>query len=113
MRKHNRSHEDLLKSLLEHIREETERVQTEELPEDELPTSAGMARKLDERQENVKKKLKLLKEQDLIHVLGVTPKHYRFNPWGLKALERDEQNDLHFLLASPETEAVSGWNDWD
>ena len=112
MKKYNRSHEDLLRSLLDHIREETERVRGEELTEDELPTSAGMARKLEERQENVKKKLKLLKDEDLVHSLGVTPKHYRFNPWGLKALERDEDNPLHFLVESVEEKSAK-WDDWD
>ena len=69
--------------------------------EEDLPTAADLARKLNYRLEAVKKKLRLLKEEGLIQPVSMTPKRYRFNRWALKSL--DEGHLFHELFCEPES----------
>lgn len=78
---------ELFSRLAREIWEATERFYAEELGEEALPTSAELARKFNYRLDTVKKKLRVLKEADLVHSLGMTPKRYRFNRWALKSLD--------------------------
>jgi hypothetical protein len=104
---HSLSHEALLTVLVGKIRAATERLGDGGAEED-LPTSASLARALDLRLENVKKKLRILKENEIIQVVGITPKRYRFNPWILKTM--DDDHPFHFLFEETETE--NEWDDW-
>ena len=74
--------------------------------EDDLPTAADLARKLNYRLEVVKKKLRLLKEAELIQAVSHTPKRYRFNAWALKSM--DEDHPYYHLLSPTEPDA---WDD--
>ncbi len=65
----------------------TERYQSGELLEDDLPTAADLARLFNYRLETVKKKLRVLKDHALIQPISMTPKRYRFNRWALNDLE--------------------------
>lgn len=69
--------------------------------EEALPTAADLARQLNFRLENVKKKLKVLKEQGLIQPISVTPKRYRFNRWALKSV--NEASPLYALFCEPDS----------
>lgn len=104
---HSLSHEALLTVLVGEIRAATERL-GDGGQEEDLPTSASLARALDLRLENVKKKLRILKENEIIQVVGITPKRYRFNPWILKTM--DDEHPLYFLFE--ETESEKDWDDW-
>src|SRR5688500_2054710 len=64
--------------------------------EEELPTAAELARKLNYRLEYVKKRLKPLKEADLIQAISHQPKRYRFNNQALRSLNEDDS--LYALL---------------
>ncbi len=92
---------ELLGHLAQEILHATERLNTGDCLEDDLPTAADIARKCNYRLEAVKKKLRILKEEGLIQVVGMTPKRYRFNYWALKSL--DPSSPLHELLCEPES----------
>lgn len=91
---------EMLSQLAHEILAATHRLSDDDGLEDELPTAADLARKLDYRLDAVKKKLKMLKDADLIQSTGMTPKRYRFNTWALKSL--DEDNPLHQMMLSSE-----------
>lgn len=92
---------EIFSRLAEEILATTERFQSETLLEDELPTAADLARKLNYRLETVKKKLRVLKEAGLIQPVSMTPKRYRFNRWALRELET---GDILFeLFCEPES----------
>jgi transcription initiation factor IIE alpha subunit len=93
--------EELFSRLSSLILEATERYNAGECLEDDLPTAADMARKLNYRLETVKKKLRILKEQGLIQSVSVTPRRYRFNYWALKSL--DPAHLLYALFCEPES----------
>ena len=80
---------ELLSQLAREIQVATERLDAGEALEDDLPTAADLARKLNYRLEAVKKKLRVLKEEGFIQPTSMTPKRYRFNHWALKSLEED------------------------
>lgn len=86
----------LLNSILTEIIQATEAWSDGSLLEDELPTAAGLARKLNLRLDNVKKKLRLLKDEGLIRAISVSPKRYRFDRYTFKHL--DEDSPLYELL---------------
>ena len=89
---------NMLSELAQEIHQATERLHEGECREDELPTAADLARKLNYRLEAVKKKLRVLKEAELIQPTSMTPKRYRFNLWAFKTL--DEDHPMHELLVS-------------
>lgn len=90
------SHEELLTALVGEIVTATERLGAGECLEEDLPTAPILAHRFNERLETVKKKLRLLKMHDVIQVVGMTPKRYRFNRWVAKSL--DANHPLHFLF---------------
>lgn len=83
------SDEELFIRLTQEILAATERFQEGDCLEDDLPTAADLARKLNYRLETVKKKLRILKTQELVKIVSMTPKRYRFNYWALKHLDSD------------------------
>ena len=93
---------EMLAQLAREILAATERLGEGECMEDDLPSSADLARKLNYRIDAVKKKLRLLKEAGVIRPVGMTPKRYRFDPWGLKSLEED--HPFHALFSAEEPE---------
>jgi hypothetical protein len=93
------SDEEIFTRLVSEILEATERFSAGETLEEDLPTAAGLARQFNYRLETVKKKLRILKEQGLVHSVSVTPKRYRFNRWALKSL--DESHSFHALFCEP------------
>lgn len=95
------SEEELYTRLVGEILKATEQVSAGDCLEDDLPTAAALARTLNYRLETVKKKLRVLKEQGLIHPISMTPKRYRFNRWALKSL--DDSHILHSLFCEPES----------
>ncbi len=98
---------EMLSRLAHEIMDATERLsQDDNGVEDDLPTAADLARKLNYRLEAVKKKLRLLKEAELIQAVTHTPKRYRFNPWALKSLSQDHP---FYHLISPA--APENWDD--
>jgi hypothetical protein len=96
---------EMISQLAREIVDATERMGDGTWVEDDLPTAADLARKLNYRIDVVKKKLRLLKEAGLIQPISVTPKRYRFNAWALKSLDAD--HPFHALFAQPEPE----WED--
>jgi transcription initiation factor IIE alpha subunit len=80
----------MLSLLAREIKAATERLEDGECLEDDLPTSADLARQLNYRLDAVKKKLKMLKESGLIQPTSMTPKRYRFNAWAYKSLDDDD-----------------------
>lgn len=93
--------EELFSRLVREIHEASERFNAGECLEEDLPTAADLARKYNYRLETVKKKLRVLKDNGLIHPVSMTPKRYRFDPWALKSL--DESHPLFILLCEPES----------
>lgn len=93
--------EELIGRLAAEILSATESFGAGECLEEDLPTAADLARKLGFRLENVKKKLRLLKEGDLIHPITVQPKRYRFNRWALREME--ESSQLYALFCDPDS----------
>lgn len=88
--------QELFPRLLGAIREATERFCAGDCLEDELPTAADLARRFNYRLETVKKKLRVLKEQELIQAVTHTPKRYRFNAWVFNSM--DEDHPLYAIL---------------
>lgn len=95
------SETDLFIQLAGEIRTVTDRLNIGDCLEDDLPTAADLARRLNYRLETVKKKLRILKEEGLIQPVSLTPKRYRFNYWALKSL--DEGHILYSLFCEPES----------
>lgn len=93
---------ELFSKLAGEILSASERFQAGELMEEGLPTAADLARLLNYRLETVKKKLRVLKENHLIHPISMTPKRYRFNRWALNDLQEGEL--LYTLFCEPESE---------
>lgn len=92
---------ELFSQLAAEIRTATDRLSAGDCLEDDLPTAADLARRLNYRLETVKKKLRLLKEEGLVQSVSVTPKRYRFNYWALKSL--DESHILFTLFCEPDS----------
>lgn len=93
--------EELFTALIREIAGATERLEAEVCVEDDLPTAAELARRMNYRLENVKKKLRVLKEHGLIHSVSVSPKRYRFDRWALRTLDSDTV--LYTLFCEPES----------
>jgi hypothetical protein len=93
---------EMLSLLAREIKAATERLEEGECLEDDLPTSADLARQLNYKLDAVKKKLKLLKETGLIQPTSMTPKRYRFNAWAFKSL--DESDPLRELFMETSAE---------
>lgn len=79
----------------------TERYQSGDLQEEDLPTAADLARLLNYRLDTVKKKLRVLKDHHLIQPISMTPKRYRFNRWALTELAED--SPLYELFCEPDS----------
>ncbi|MBY0450262.1 MAG: hypothetical protein K2X01_06520 [Cyanobacteria bacterium] len=73
--------------LLHHIFRLSQSLRQGESTLDELPSSAELARTYNLRVETVKKKLKHLLHLGLIHAISVSPKRYRFDPFGFSELD--------------------------
>jgi len=93
-------YQELLSQLVQEIQTASDRHSDGECREDELPTAAELARKLNYRLEAVKKKLRILKDAEVIQSVGMTPKRYRFNAWALKSM--DDSHPFYELLTSTE-----------
>lgn len=93
--------EELIGRLASEILDATEVFNTGPQFEEALPTAADLARKLNLRLETVKKKLRLLKEADLIQPTSMQPKRYRFNFWTLRSME--ENDPFYTLFCDPES----------
>jgi transcription initiation factor IIE alpha subunit len=81
--------EEVFIALVQEIAQATDRLNADECVEEDLPTSAELARKMNYRLETVKKKLRVLKENGLIHAVSLSPKRYRFDHWALKSVDTD------------------------
>ncbi len=64
--------------------------------EDELPSATELARQLDVKLEKLKKKLRLLRQENLIRSVSVSPKRYRFDRYALREMPPD--HPLYALL---------------
>lgn len=93
--------EEVFIALVGEIVRATDRLNAETGTDEELPTSAELARKMNYRLEMVKKKLRILKEHGLIHSVSLSPKRYRFDHWALKQLESD--TTLFSLFCDPDS----------
>jgi len=91
---------EMLSLLAREIKTATERLEEGDALEDDLPTSADLARRFNYKLDAVKKKLKILKEADLIQPTSMTPKRYRFNAWAYRSL--DDDDPLRELFQQPE-----------
>jgi len=98
MKRNRLNREEILYFLFQKIHSTSQQVLNEEILEEELPTAASLARELDLRLEEIKKRLQTLKDEDLIQTVGVTPKRYRTNVWRLKTLEKESHYPLEFLF---------------
>lgn len=96
------THQELLHLVARFVLEATESFQAGDLSQDDLPSAADVARALGLDTDVVKKKLKILKEDELVQAISVTPKRYRFNFYAFNALEEDsELYDLFLNSDSP------------
>jgi transcription initiation factor IIE alpha subunit len=93
--------EELFIALVREIVWATDRLNMETCVEEDLPTAAELARKLNYRLEAVKKKLRILKEQGLVHAVSLSPKRYRFDHWALRTLE--PESVLYALFCEPDS----------
>jgi DNA-binding transcriptional MocR family regulator len=93
--------EELFSRLAREILSATERFQEDGQFEESLPSSADLSRTLNIKLETVKKKLRVLKDQGLIHPVSVSPKRYRFDTWALREL--DEAHPFFTLFCEPES----------
>jgi|SRR6478609_1507238 len=98
MKRNRLNREEILYFLFQKIHSSSQQVLNEEILEEELPTAASLAREMDLRLEEIKKRLQTLKDEDLIQTLGVTPKRYRTNAWRLKSIEKESDYPLEFLF---------------
>lgn len=71
------------------ILEATNAFDAEQALEENLPSAAELARLFNARLERVKKDLRQLKQDGLIHAMSVSPKRYRFDRYVLKHLDED------------------------
>ncbi len=67
--------------LLRQIRTVTEMVDNGMAESEALPTSADLARLFRLNHDTVKKHLKYLKDLALIRIMGMSPKHYKFDAY--------------------------------
>jgi hypothetical protein len=93
--------EEVFIALVGEIVRATDQLNANACTEEDLPTSAELARKMKYRLEMVKKKLRILKENGLIHSISLSPKRYRFDHWALKKLEPD--STLFALFGDPDS----------
>jgi len=98
MKRNRLNREEILYFLFQKILVASQQALDEELLEEELPTAASLARELDLRLEEIKKRLQTLKDEDLIQAVGVNPKRYRTNVWRLRTLEKQSDYPLEFLF---------------
>jgi transcription initiation factor IIE alpha subunit len=102
------SEEEVFVALVREIVRATDRLNAGDSEEETLPTSAELARKLNYRLETVKKKLRILKTNGLIHAVSISPKRYRFNRWALHELEPD--STLFKLFCEPDSPYFLPWH---
>jgi predicted transcriptional regulator len=96
----------LIARMLSEIRSATEAMAHQDMPEelllDTLPSAAELARLLDLRLEWVKKKLRILKHEGLIHAVTISPKRYRFDRYQfehlVESVEGSDEHPLAFLF---------------
>lgn len=81
--------DDALLQIVRWIAEQTRQADAEQT-EERLPTAPDIARVLGYRSDYVKKRLKTLKTLDLVHPLGMSPKRYRFNAYGVQFLDTND-----------------------
>lgn len=93
--------EEVFIALIREIAQATERLNQDEGVQEDLPTSAELARKLNYRLETVKKKLRILKAYGLVKAVSISPKRYRFDSWALHELEPDSV--LFRLFCEPDS----------
>jgi len=98
MKRNRLNREEILYFLFQKIHSTSQQVLNEEILEEDLPTAASLARELDLRLEEIKKRLQTLKDEDLIQAVGINPKRYRTNVWRLKTLEKQSDYPLQFLF---------------
>lgn len=79
-------HEEILHLLTTEILQASEALTQGDLLEDELPSASDLARKLNLKLEMVKKKLRILKGEGLIHPISFSPKRYRIDRYGVNHL---------------------------
>ena len=92
---------ELIGRLAIEIHAATEILVAGEGDEDGLPTAADLARKFKLRLENVKKKLRVLKDAHLIQPVTHNPKRYRLNAWALRELK--EGDPFYELFRDPDS----------
>jgi DNA-binding GntR family transcriptional regulator len=97
--------DNLLVQLAREIMRATEELADGGRSEDELPTSAELARHFNVRLDNVKKKLKILKQAGLIHAISVSPKRYRFDTYVFRSLPEDNP----YQVALAESPSICEW----
>lgn len=61
-----------------------------------LPTAAELARQFDVKLEKLKKKLRILRQENLIQSVSASPKRYRFDRYALR--EMAEEHPLYEAL---------------
>jgi transcription initiation factor IIE alpha subunit len=104
MKRNRLNREEILTTLFQKIQAASHQFLAEEILEEDLPTAASLARELDLRLDEVKKRLTTLREEDLVQSIGVNPKRYRINVWRLKALEKVDDYPFAYILYPPITE---------
>jgi transcription initiation factor IIE alpha subunit len=105
--------EETLVALFRKIQNASQSLLAEELTEEELPTAASLAREMNIRLEEVKKRLQTLRDEDLVQALGLNPKRYRLNAWQVKAAQKEEKHAFHFLFVdSEQDENRREWQDY-
>lgn len=88
--------EALLRELFDEIAAATQALVRGDITPEDLPTATEIARKLNVKLDQVKKKLRILRQSGVVKPVSYAPKRYRINPQVMQELSTDDP--LYTLL---------------